>query len=476
MKYNNKDNIVESIKSTNNNCMDTIINNLVANVVTVDDKETITNLEADKYNIHNSDHVNTNFLMSTDKALLENVGYSFILSDKLLGHGSYGDVYLASDENGKQVAVKCCSINETGIPNILEASIMGSTVHPYLNRALRILADENKLYIVQNLAKTDLARHTRRDKGNYKPTISELSKWCYCLSQAVSALHNEGIIHADIKASNVLLYDDNSIKLTDYTLSIKKWTPGEKFKYNVCTCTHRPLECLLGRGWDESLDIWSLGCTFYEIAYGELLFCYQGLLEPDQQVKDKESKIRVRNRLINAILDWSVKGPIKQSSYQSMGISPYPIDYVNFLLCDDYYKPEMSLFNDLLCKMLTIDPAKRPSIKEVISHPFFNGLKAPIYLSIRRPVNKIPLPEYARVNRYIQRYTNNNIVQSLACNLYSRCNDLTHITENIRSAICTWIACKLVSVRLPALSLPLNQILSIEREICHNLLFRLHCM
>jgi serine/threonine protein kinase len=488
--------------STNNNSMNTIFDHPIMEKNTINSLYTPTTYQTGPLiNTNNNSHIQTNNShnsimshgdtgsvlineiisnqkersLSSDHSLLGDIGYSFIISDKLLGHGSYGDVFLATDENGKQVAVKCCDIDNTGIPNILEASIMGSMVHPYLNRALRIQASDTKLYIIQDLALTDLAQYTRRDKGNHKPSMEELRKWCYCLAHAVLALHREDIIHADIKASNVLLYSDGSIRLTDYTLATKKWTPGEKFTHNVCTCTHRPLECLMRRSWDESLDIWSLGCTFYEIAYGELLFPYQGVLEPDQKAKDKDAKTRLRNRSVNAIIDWSSRGPNFPTSFEIIGTTQFPIDYIPFVLCEDFNKSEMNLFNDMICRMLTVDPAKRPTIDQVVSHPFFQGIKAPIYLSVRRPINKITLMEQARVTRYIQRYTDNKIIETLALNIYCRCNDLHTISEHVKSAVCTWIASKIVIGYPPTtISLPPNQILSVEREICHNLLFRLH--
>lgn len=433
---------------------------------------------------------------SSDHEFLNDVGYTFVLSETLLGHGSYGDVFLATDETGKQLAVKCCKIDISGIPSILEASIMGSMVHPYLNRALRIQATDTKLYIIQELAQTDLAEYTRRGKGNHKPSMDELRNWCFSVAQAIEALHTKDIIHADIKASNILLYSDGSVRLTDYTLATKKWSPDEKFTHNVCTCTHRPLECLMRRSWDESLDIWSLGCTFYEIAYGELLFPYQGALEPDPakgrpinkmpddltnlkaleeaRAKARESKTRLRNRSINAIIDWSSRGPNPPTSYEVVGTTQYPIDYIPFVLCSDYKRPEMVLFNDLMCKMLIVDPSKRPTITEVINHPFFQGMKGPVYLSIQRPINRIAVSEQARVSRYIQRYTANETVQALAMNLYCRCNDLNIISEHIKAAACTWISSKLVVGYPPTISLPPHQLLAAERDICHNLKFRLH--
>lgn len=403
------------------------------------------------------------------------IGNHLDVTDKMLGHGSYGDIYLAVDENGTQFAVKCCDIDSNGIPNILEASIMATMTHPYLNRALRINASDKKLYIMQDLATSDLAQHTRREKGNHKPSMQELRKWCFSLAHAVSALHVEGIVHADIKASNVLLYADGSIRLTDYGLAAKKWQPNQMFTHNVCTCTHRPLECLLKRPWNEALDIWSLGCTFYEIAYGEILFQYQGVLEANQKVKDRESKTRLRDRSVNAIIDWSSRGPNPPTSYEVINVKQYPIDYIPFALCDDFKKPEMAVFNDLVCSMLIVDPLKRPTIAQIIAHPFFQGLRNPIYLAIQNPINKITVNEQARVTQYMNRYTSDPTVQALALSIYCRCNDLDHLTEQIRAAACTWIASKIVIGSIPKTMETLrHKLMAAERDVCHNLMFSLH--
>lgn len=462
--------------SINNNSMNLIFDKLSS----CKDIMLVSGVTANSQPIVSPLHVisNTKFptrSISSDHSILGDIGYSFVISNHLLGHGSYGDVFLATDENGKEVAVKCCSISDNGIPNILEASIMGSLSHPYLNRSLRIQASDTKLYIIQDRAQTDLSQYTRRDKSNHTPSPSELQHWCFSITQAVSALHKENIIHADIKANNVLLYSDGSIRLTDFTLATKQWLPSEQFTHNVCTSTHRPLECLLRRPWNTSLDIWSLACTFYEIAYGELLFPYQGSLEPSLKPSDKIlAKSRLRNRSINSIIDWGSKSPSQQSSFNLISTPPFPIDFLPFVLSPYFSHPSMLLFNDLLLSMLIVNPDYRPSIDQVSNHPFFSGLYPPKYLSIRRPINKISSQESARVARYIHRYTNNSTVQLLAMNMYCRCNDLHTTTEHIRSAVCTWIASKIVIGYNPKIDIPINQILAGERDICHNLLFRLH--
>jgi cyclin-dependent kinase-like len=419
---------------------------------------------------------------TNDQSLTEGVGYSFVISDKLLGSGSYGQVFEATDENGRKVAVKCCPMDDTGIPNILEASIMAAIVHPYLNKALRIYATEHKLYIIQELAGGgDMAHYTRRDKNKHsyvRPSLAELQTWCFSIGQAVAALHGQQIVHGDIKASNVLRYDDGTIKLSDFTLAVKKWASGEKFNHNTCTCTHRPLECLIKSNWNESLDIWSLGCTFYEIAYGEPLFIYQGSIEPEVKIKDKEFKMRLRRRSVNAIVDWALRGP-----------NPSPVDNIDYLrslqcndlqyypfeLCAEYYNPEMASLNDLINKMLVIEPERRLTIKEVLAHEFFTGLKPVTYLTIRRPINKLEITEEARVATIIAHCTDDDNIQRLALNIYCRCNQLGSIKEVIRAKTCVYIASKIV-LGIPSNNMQLSQyeLLKTEREICHNLAFRLH--
>lgn len=412
-------------------------------------------------------------VVSDDKSTSDNLGNFFkVEKEKLLGHGSYGNVYLAKDINGNFLAAKCCEIDGTGIPNILEASIMTSILHPCLNRACLAYADDKMLYIFQELARIDLAQHTRRDKGNVTPSLPTLKQWCFSLAQATNVLHQQNIIHADIKASNVLLYIDESVRLTDFTLSIKKWKTNEKFTHNVCTSTHRPLECFLKKEWDEKLDVWSLGCTFYEIAYGESLFPYQGVLEKEE-VKDVETKLRSKQRFINAIIDWAERGP--NASVENIDIKRFPVDFIAFELCKDFKKPEMKVFNDLLCSMLRVDPDKRPNMDKVMKHPFFQGLEVKDTVLARRTLNKIPIPEHARISRFIQRYSDNDIVQKLAMDIYCRCNDIGYLSEHVRAAGCTWIASKLVLGYPPDIDNNLeSQILLAEREICHNVKFHLH--
>jgi serine/threonine protein kinase len=391
----------------------------------------------------------------------KSIGSIFEISEKLLGNGSYGKVYLATDENNNKYAVKCCDIEENGIPNILETTIMNSIIHPSINNSLLITVSHKQLYIFQSLALMDLAQKTRR--MNYLiDNINDLKKWCYDLSQAIFCLHEQNIIHCDIKASNVLLFMNNNIKLTDFTLSIKQWSPNQTFNHTVCTRTHRPLECFLNEEWNKSLDIWSLGCTFYELAYGTLLFVDQ---------KESENK---KYSFINALLYWAHIN--EEEKYKNHDY--FPVDYVkpkifSSLLTRD---TDEELFKDLLLKMLIVDKNNRYTIKQVLSHPFFSTIKnnAPsIYKTIKNK-DIIKDDDLKFIKEKIGKF--DKITQNIIIYIYNLCFDL-NIEQNLKLEVCVLIASKINNTIADDIknffTFKREELITIERDICHHLNFHL---
>lgn len=387
-----------------------------------------------------------------------------ILSEKI-GKGSYGTIHIARDEKKNRTAVKCCAIGpDIGIPNLVETTIMSTIVHPYLNRAIRIFASSETLYIFQELAKYDLAALTLRTRRNYQPTPRELQDWSHRLVQAVAVLHKEGYIHGDVKASNVFMFYDNSIRLADFSMSCCRPAPGKLLHHVVCTPTHRPLECFLKQGWNEAVDVWSLGCTLYELAYGQNLFAYQ----------PSTYKEATRERAINALIDWARRGPFATlESSEITELVPFELEFTPFHLSLDFDREEMQLFNDLLSHMLVVTLSKRWSIEQVLGHPYFDSLVSVGYQTVHRPLRQLEIQEHARVLRYLQRSHENEEVRKVAFQIYCACSDLDDISEQLRATGCTWIAHKLLFDVPCDVKLSYAQVIELERIICHNLSFRL---
>lgn len=409
-----------------------------------------------------------------------------IFESEKLGEGSYGSVYRCCNDSGDCFAVKCVSCTNMGIPSILESSIMRTIFHPNLNTAIHIHSNAEDIHIFQKMAKTDLARHTRSLKKPVSPSL--LKKWSFEIVQGLACLHRQHIIHGDVKASNVLLFEDQSVKLGDFTLSVIVKEPFEKlgemgskplsandaeprklFTHRVCTYSHRPPECWMERGWSYPLDIWSLGCTLFEIAYGKYLFPGQG------KITDQESKSEIYDRALRCLVDWAKNGP-------NAAGAPFWIKDVEFLeekefnratLPSDWKKPEYRCFNKLLLWMLKVDPLQRPTIDEILKHEYFAGLKPQSYKIKSTPCKTLPRKERKRLVKYLEGIKN-LWIRDLALELYSRCSTLKSISEKLKISACIWIASKLNRIRPEDRGIPRKLLLESERRICQHLSFRLY--
>lgn len=381
---------------------------------------------------------------------------------KQIGKGSYGTIYKAMDENTKKiVAVKYIRSDSKGLECLLEASIMSSIKHPYINHANNIYSQNNNLIIVQELAETDLFEYCRPDYGSKNrqhkglPTKT-LKKWGWQLSQALYCLHKEKIIHGDIKSLNVLIFGEN-IKLCDFTLSMKHM-PGQTYTIPTGTPTHRAPEVWLKQCWDESSDIWSLGCTFYEMMNSRLLF-------PVQEEQEQNS-IETRHRYLNCIYDYCEKNG------QDVPYKLYDEEYNKSRTFDK----KASLFNDLIDKMLKLNPKERLNIRGVLDHPFFKGFdKSVNYISIpnKSLINSTVELKYA--SDYYSKYTAESVTLELAINLYRSIGKMNNYSTDFVLLVCLLISSKMNPNQ--RFNTPLNLIermFACEREICEKLKFRLH--
>lgn len=374
-----------------------------------------------------------------------------ITIDKQLGKGGYGTVYLCRDKDEQKLAVKCIKTKDFGIPSLIEASIMSVIQHPNLANAIKVHSTPQKLYIVQELAISDL----RIYRLNNEIDQQLMCQWSHEIIQGLGCLHSHDIIHGDLKASNILVYPGNKIKISDFTLSTNvKWTN----KYRPCTPTHRPLEVWLENKWDKSVDIWSLGCTLFELVYGTTLFVNQN-----------------KDASINALIDWYKYLPMQYRSHE-LFVTKNEVFHYTFNLPASFNTSDP--LNSLILSLLAVSPKNRPSIEEVMNNDIFKEFPTSPSIIVSAPVTVLLPRTENKVRKSLSSFLTNKHSIELAYDLYTRLIGMINANDKIKLVTCAWIANKMVdkeNISLNRLPFELHEILQMERIICNYLSYRLYC-
>ncbi|KAG4911675.1 hypothetical protein JHK82_052277 [Glycine max] len=193
-----------------------------------------------------------------------------------IGQGTYSSVFRAREvETGKMFALKKVRFDNFQPESIRfmarEITILRRLDHPNIMKLEGIITSRlsNSIYLVFEYMEHDLAGLVSR------PDIvfSESQIKCY-MRQLLSGLehcHMRGIMHRDIKVSNILLNNEGVLKIGDFGLANTINTNGKHhLTSRVVTLWYRPPELLMGStNYGVSVDLWSVGCVFAELFLGK---------------------------------------------------------------------------------------------------------------------------------------------------------------------------------------------------------------
>ncbi|XWS69202.1 hypothetical protein CRYUN_Cryun04dG0159300 [Craigia yunnanensis] len=292
-----------------------------------------------------------------------------------IDEGTYGVVYRAMDKKtGGIVALKKVKMEKEreGFPltSLREINILLSFHHPSIVDVKEVVVGSNldSIFMVMEYMEHDL-------KGlmdTMKQPFSQSEVKCLMLQllEGVKYLHDNWVLHRDLKTSNLLLNNQGELKICDFGLARQYGSPLKPYTHLVVTLWYRAPELLLGaREYSTAIDVWSLGCIMAELLLKEPLF--NGKTEFDQLDKIFRT-LGTPNETI-----WP-------------GFSKLPGVKVNFvkhqynLLRKKF--PATSFTGtpvlsdagfDLLNKLLTFDPEKRITAEAALNHEWFREVPLP---------------------------------------------------------------------------------------------------
>lgn len=272
---------------------------------------------------------------------------------ELLGQGGSSKVYEVLDfETRKVMAIKV--VNLEGVDDVALSSYKNEIDMllrlQWSDKVIRLYdyeVNDRNLKLVMEKGSQDLATILSRARSKRTTPISPFTIQHYWQEMllAVQTIHQEGIIHSDLKPANFLLVD-GTVKLIDFGIassiqqdmtSVVKENQGGTFNYmspeSLMDVQTGPI--VNGRSTDTSTikigvksDVWSLGCILYNLVYGRT---------PFQHISNTCRKL------------WAICNPDSK---------------INFPEIED--KEVM----DVLKLCLQYNPSKRPTIQELLDHPY----------------------------------------------------------------------------------------------------------
>jgi class 3 adenylate cyclase/tetratricopeptide (TPR) repeat protein len=208
--------------------------------------------------------------------------------DHQLGSGGMGDVWRAWDERLKRwVALKQIRADVTllhGRERLWrEARAVARLNHPSIVHVYDILEGTDGDWIVMELVEGKTIRRLLDEldeKTAFSPAL--VVKLCREITEGLAEAHAQGILHRDLKASNVIVATSGRAKILDFGLAKEIAQEGvpEKSRdltisisgHVLGTCYAMSPEQALGRSLDERSDLFSLGSLLYEMLTGEAPF------------------------------------------------------------------------------------------------------------------------------------------------------------------------------------------------------------
>ncbi|KAG7390609.1 hypothetical protein PHYBOEH_006969 [Phytophthora boehmeriae] len=282
------------------------------------------------------------------------------------GEGTFSEVLKAQNvKDSKFHAIKCMKNHFESIDqvnNLREIQALRRlSPHQHIVKLEEVLYDQpsGRLALVFELMDANLYEMIRGRRNYLKPDL--VQSLMYQLVKSLDHMHNKGIFHRDIKPENILVEDSTKLKLADFG-SCRGIYSKQPYTEYISTRWYRAPECLLTDGYyGPEMDVWGVGCVFFEIT--SLYPLFPGSNELDQIHRIHKilgtpppEVLEVFKRKGAAHIDFNFP---KEEGTSIAKLIPHA----------------STAAIDLMHKMLAYDPSKRMNAREALRHEYFREIR-----------------------------------------------------------------------------------------------------
>jgi cyclin-dependent kinase 12/13 len=209
------------------------------------------------------------------------------------------------------------------------------------------------VYIVLEFMEHDLAGLLGNPSIHF--TSSQIKLYLRQILEGIEYMHDNKVIHRDLKASNVLINNSGELKLCDFGLS-KSYNHGDRLTNNVITLHYRPPELILGDTlYDESVDMWSYGCIVAEMFTKRPILTGRTDIEQIDKIYRLCGTSNTENfHKLPKYYEFEPKRKHKRMVKEKFEKLPEDV-------------------RDLIDRLLVMEPSKRLTAKEALQHSYFSN-------------------------------------------------------------------------------------------------------
>ncbi|PFH52758.1 hypothetical protein AMATHDRAFT_138953 [Amanita thiersii Skay4041] len=281
-----------------------------------------------------------------------------------VGEGTFGKVYKAQNTITKiYVALKRIRMEaeKDGFPvtAMREIKLLQSLRHENVVRLHEMMVSNGAVYMVFEYMDHDLTGVLSQTQFAF--TNAHLKSLCHQMLAGLAYLHHKGVIHRDIKGSNILVNNRGELKLADFGLARFYYKRRQSdYTNRVITLWYRPPELLFGATvYGPEVDMWSAGCIMLELFTKKPVF----------QGNDEIHQLDVIYKIFGAPTIERWPGVVNLPWYELIK----PKDNAPNHFRELFQKWMSPCALDLAEGLLAYDPSQRISAAEAMCSPYFTN-------------------------------------------------------------------------------------------------------